>query len=115
VQVGPLVGWLVGLVGAFVVGSEVGVCVVVVTVTPEICSAVGTGTVMPCAELALETAVANDSGVRLAALALALADLACETVAMNARVMLDRRSLRLAWDDILQSLSKTPANVAIPY
>ena len=55
VQVGPLVGWLVGLVGAFVVGSEVGVCVVVVTVTPEICSAVGTGTVTPCAELALET------------------------------------------------------------
>ena len=53
--------------------------------------------------------------MRLAALALALADLACETVAMNARVMLDRRSLRLAWDDILQSLSKTPADVAIPY
>ena len=68
---------------------------------------------MPCTELALEMPEVNDAGVRLAILAPALAVCACETLAMNVRVIPVRR-FRLASEDTLQPSAYTPAKVAMP-
>jgi len=73
VQVGPLVGCRFGSELGAADGCGVGTWVATVTTTPEICSADGIGTTTPWSELASLMPAANDAGVRLAALAAAVA------------------------------------------